>query len=227
MKSNYKTLIGETKKQFREDNGIPLPAAARQNLRGAMTQLANKVQNIQTAFEVANQQETKLRRQAKKHMMIALYGETATATITDTRDPDADFQPDLSTSFPLTASNTRDEECKKPPPTSAGAGTALAADAICLCTKSATTAHDACLSSGNIGSYNMHGATAKATLATLWGKIKAECDKIVPASGQELSAATLQAAIGSYFSGGGSNWGSAMDSNLDSTARRRPQRGKT
>ncbi|SCU73094.1 variant surface glycoprotein (VSG, atypical), putative [Trypanosoma equiperdum] len=151
-------------------------------------------------------------------MMTALYGETATATITDTRDPDADFQSDLSTSFPWTASNTRDDECKKPPPTSAAAGTALAADAICLCTKSATTAHDACLSSGNIGSDNMHGATAKTTLATLWGKIKAECDKIVPSGSHEPSAATLTAAAAAYFSGGGVNWGSAMDGNLDSTA---------
>nr|APD75447.1 variant surface glycoprotein 1125.5347 [Trypanosoma brucei] len=97
-------------------------------------------------------------------------------------------------------------------------GTALAADAICLCTKSATTAHDACLSSGNIGSDNMHGATAKTTLATLWGKIKAECDKIVPSGSHEPSAAILTAAAAAYFSGGGVNWGSAMDSNLDSTA---------
>nr|APD72565.1 variant surface glycoprotein 1125.1 [Trypanosoma brucei] len=218
MKSNYKTLIGETKKQFREDNGIPLPSAARQNLRSAMTQLANKAQTVETAFEAANQQETKLRRQAKKHMLAALYGEAATQAISETEDPDADFKPDLSKSFPWTGDNTRDTECKKPTTASTGAGRALAADAICLCTKSARTTHDACLTTGDIGSDNMNGATSKTTLATLWGKITQQCDKIVPPGTSDLSAAALTTAAAAYFSAGGGNWVRAMGGNLEATA---------
>nr|ARB50526.1 variant surface glycoprotein [Trypanosoma brucei] len=207
MFGEYAKLSGETKdKGFAERFKLPVENGIKAKLQPVFNFLASEAEATQKKLAHVVGQTEQLRRQARRHMLKALYGAAYVETLDASLTGDSPAAEIAADKFPWDGSNDRDTNCQAASDDAKKAGHCLAHDIICLCVNSHNADNKYCLSSG-IENDDYSGNTAKPrNAAATWNRLKASCDSFKETATEALTSARLRHATTEILADLGRNW---------------------
>nr|AGH60717.1 variant surface glycoprotein 1808 [Trypanosoma brucei] len=135
LKAVYKKLTGDASKDFRASLNLPLKPEVASAARPQILKLTGDAIKFSDKVSKARTEIKRLRKAAQTNFISALYGQAyATAKDAIITGQNAWTETPAAADFPWTDAESRDTACQKAKGTEKTAGTALATDAVCICT---------------------------------------------------------------------------------------------
>nr|APD72779.1 variant surface glycoprotein 1125.1505 [Trypanosoma brucei] len=170
----------DTGKTFAKTYGTPFSDNQKTAIRAPLAFLAQAAAAIHANLTAVYNKATLARQQARLDFSKAVYGDKAmnnkTATSMNPNRP----LPDKTTTgnFPWGTPQDRNAVCKAPEVNSGKAGSGLAIDIVCICTKKESKGQQLCNSALESGSSVIDGTGSTAKAHKAWKASSAACPKV-------------------------------------------------
>nr|AGH60887.1 variant surface glycoprotein 307 [Trypanosoma brucei]APD74556.1 variant surface glycoprotein 1125.4018 [Trypanosoma brucei] len=168
---------GET---FAKTYGTPFSDSQKEAIRAPLTFMAQAATTIHGKLTAVYKQATLARQQAQLAFSKAVYGEKVLAgKDAALMKPDKPLpDPTTAANFPWGAADDRDAVCKNPTVNSGKAGSALAIDMVCICTKKQATPQQLCGTALTGGSTVIDSSSSQSKAHAAWKALSAACTKM-------------------------------------------------